>query len=120
MRAIKGENPHKGTVMLGDNAYFSEDNLQAAKAKEMEVVIPDEQYRNRDEQLMEGKRRKGKERFDIRYFKYDKKEDYYIFPTAPNNRARICGYNVLQGNNVIYVKRPDKSEHPMDAVLRCT
>jgi hypothetical protein len=82
MREIKGENPLKGTIILGDNGYFSEDNLQEAKKKEMEAIIPDEQFRNRDKQLNEGERRKGKEKFDSRYFKYDKKGNYYICPNG--------------------------------------
>jgi transposase len=67
LRALKGENPLKGTVMLADSAYFSEDNLQAAKRKEVLAVIPDEQFRNRDEKMKDGKRREGKERFDARH-----------------------------------------------------
>ena len=84
MRVIKGENPLKGTVMLGDNGYFSEENLQEAKKKEMEAIIPDEQFRNRDGTLNEGERRKGKEKFDRRYFKYKKEGNYYI---CPNGKA---------------------------------
>jgi len=80
MRAIKGENPLVGTVILADNAYFSEDNLQEAKKKEMEAIIPDEQYRNRDGTLKKGDRREGKEKFDARYFKYAEKGNYYICP----------------------------------------
>jgi transposase len=81
MRLLKGkEQPLKGVVMLGDNAYFSEDNLQAAKKKEVEAIIPDEQFRNRDEDLKDGKRRKDKERFDLRHFKYVEDGDYYICP----------------------------------------
>ena len=99
MRSIKGENPLKDTVMLGDNGYFSEDNLQAAKAKEMEAIIPDEQYRNRDEQLKDGERRKGKERFDARHFKYVEKGNYYICPNgkvlAFRNKVRL---NRNEGN----------------------
>ena len=35
MRVIKWkENPLKGSVILGDNTYFSENNLQAAKKKD--------------------------------------------------------------------------------------
>ena len=83
LREITGkEEPLKGTTMLGDTNYFSEDNLQAAKAKEIEAIIPDEQYRNRDEQLKEGQRREGKERFDARYFKYEKNGNYYICPSG--------------------------------------
>ena len=79
MRAVKGEkNPLEGTVLLGDNAYFSESNLYTAKNKQMEAIIPDEQYRNRDEVLKEGERRKGKEKFDVRDFKYNEKGKCYV------------------------------------------
>jgi transposase len=76
------ENPLKGTILLGDNAYFSEDNLQLAKEKGIEAVIPDEQARNRDEELQEGERRKGKEKFDSRHFSYKKRGNYYICPNG--------------------------------------
>jgi len=83
MRMITGkENPLEGTIILADTAYFSEDNLQEAKAKEMEAVIPDEQFRNRDEEINEGKRRKGKARFDARYFEYIEDGNYYKCPNS--------------------------------------
>ena len=83
MMVVKGkEKPLKGKLILADNGYFSEDNLQAAKKKEIEAIIPDEQFRNRDEDIKDGKRRKGKEQFDVRHFKYDKKENYYICPNG--------------------------------------
>jgi transposase len=81
MQVIKGKNkPLEGTVFLGDNAFFSEDNLQAAKKKGVEAIIPDEQFRNRDEDLKDGERRRGKERFDARHFKYVKNGNHYICP----------------------------------------
>ena len=40
----------------------------------MQAVIPDNQFRNRDQDLKDGKRREGKEKFDSRYFAYEKKE----------------------------------------------
>ena len=82
MRTVKGENPLEGTVMLGDNGYFSEDNLQKAKGKGIEAIIPDEQFRNRDDTIKDGERREGKEKFDARYFKYEKKGNYYICPNG--------------------------------------
>jgi transposase len=83
LREVTGkEEPLKGTVILGDTGYFSEENLQAAKEKEIEAIIPDEQYRNRDAQLKEGQRREGKERLDARYFKYEKDGNYYICPNG--------------------------------------
>jgi hypothetical protein len=83
MRMIKGEEePLNGTIILADTDYFSESNLQAAKKKGMEAVIPDEQYRNRDKELKEGERRQGKERIDARYFKYVENGNYYICPNG--------------------------------------
>jgi hypothetical protein len=83
MRMIKGEeNPLNRTKILADTDYFSEDNLQAAKKKGMEAIIPDEQYRNRDEEMKEGKRREGKERIDARYFKYNEEGNYYKCPNG--------------------------------------
>ena len=77
------ENPLEGTVMLGDNGYFSEDNFHVAAQKGMEAIIPDEQFRNRDKDLKDGKRRCGKERFDTRHFIYNKQGNYY---TCPNGK----------------------------------
>ena len=83
MQAVTGkEKPLKGTIILGDNGYFSEDNLHAAKLKEVAAIIPDEQFRNRDKEIKDGKRRSGKEKFDIRHFKYVEKENYYICPNG--------------------------------------
>jgi len=100
MLEVKGvENPLEGTTILADTDYFSEDNLQAAKGKGMEAVIPDEQYRNRDGQLKEGKRREGKERMDARYFKYEEKGNYYICPNGKKLafRGRVA-LNRNEGN----------------------
>src|SRR5215469_8902312 len=76
--------PLKGTVILADTAHFSEDNLQYAQDKGMEAVIPDQQYRNRDEDLKDGERREGKEKFDARHFEYNEKDDSY---TCPNGKT---------------------------------
>jgi transposase len=87
----KKSKPLDGTIILGDNAYFSEDNLQAAQKKNIEAIIPDKQYRSRDETLKEGQRRKGKERFDARNFEYVNKGNYYICPNGKklNFRSRV-------------------------------
>jgi IS5 family transposase len=83
MRAATGERkPLEGTVVLADTGYFSEDNLQEAKRRKMTAVIPDQQYRNRDESLKDGERRGGKERFDARHFEYVKEGNYYVCPNG--------------------------------------
>src|SRR5215469_4648899 len=76
LEAVTGEaDPLKGAIVLADTAHFSEDNLQYAQQKAIDAVIPDQQYRNRDEDLKEGERREGKDRFDARHFEYDQEDD---------------------------------------------
>jgi len=100
MKLIKGENkPLKDKIMLGDTAYFSEDNLQAAKKKEMEAIIPDAQFRNRDDYLKEGRRREGKEKLDSRYFQYVKKGNYFV---CPNKKILIFKGKVKLNRNEGY------------------
>ena len=66
MRMVTSKDrPLKGKTVLADNAYFSEDNLHVAAQKQVEAIIPDEQFRNRDEEIKDGKRRSGKERLDF-------------------------------------------------------
>ena len=100
MRTITDkEEPLKGAIMLGDNGYFSEDNLHAAKIKEVEAIIPDEQFRNRDKEIKDGNRRGGKEKFDIRHFKYAKKGNYYICPNGKKLLYKgIVKLNRSEGN----------------------
>ena len=83
MKKMTGKKkPLKGKLVLADNGYFSEENLQKANSMGMEAIIHDEQFRNRDEAIKEGERRKGKERFDARHFKYVKRKNYYICPNG--------------------------------------
>jgi transposase/stalled ribosome alternative rescue factor ArfA len=81
----KKEEPLKGVTILADTGYFSEDNLQAAKKKKMKAIIPDPQFRKRDEQFTEGKYgkyHKEKARYDASDFTYVKKENRYICPAG--------------------------------------
>ncbi|GHV76035.1 hypothetical protein AGMMS49942_08560 [Spirochaetia bacterium] len=83
MKEITGnEEPLKKAIILADTAYFSEENLQEAKQRNVEVIIPDQRFRQRDEQLTGGVHRKGNERFDARDFKYIKNDDTYICPNG--------------------------------------
>jgi hypothetical protein len=68
-----GAGVKKGAVMLADNNYWGEDNLQAAKDKGFEALIPDGGYKKR----LGGK---GKEYYGIEDFKYNKRGDSYTCP----------------------------------------
>jgi hypothetical protein len=49
MKDVTGkEKPLKKALLEGDTGYFSEANLQEAKDKGIETIIPDPQFRQRD------------------------------------------------------------------------
>jgi len=86
MEMVTGKkNPLEKSIVLGDTGYFSEDNLQEAKKRNIEVVIPDPQFRKRDPGFDDRKKYKEtnvKKYFDIEDFKYNKEDDYYICPAG--------------------------------------
>jgi len=86
MQMVTGKkNPLKKSLVLGDTGYFSEENLQEAKKRNIEVLIPDPQFRKRDPGFDDRKKYKDtnvKKYFGIDDFEYNKKEDCYICPAG--------------------------------------
>ena len=81
----KKKQPLKKSIVLGDTGYFSEDNLQEAAKRNIEVLIPDPQFRKRDPGFDDRKKYKDtnvKKYFGIEDFKYSKKDDCYICPAG--------------------------------------
>ena len=86
MKTITGKKkPLKKSLVLGDTGYFSEDNLQEAAKRNIEVLIPDPQFRKRDPGFDDRKKYKDthvKKYFGIEDFRYDEKEDTYTCPAG--------------------------------------
>ena len=83
MKEITGkEAPLKGAVVLADTNYSSEGNLKAAEERGIDVLIPDTQFRVRDERFAGRRAPKKKNRFTLEDFKYNKKDDTYICPNG--------------------------------------
>jgi len=81
----KKDRPLKKSLVLGDTGYFSEENLQEAKKRNIEVLIPDQQFRKRDPVFDDRKKYKTtdvKKYFGIEDFKYDKQNDCYTCPAG--------------------------------------
>jgi hypothetical protein len=56
MKTITGrDDVLKSATVLGDTGYFSQENLEEAEAREVDVLIPDHQFRKRDESFVEQK-----------------------------------------------------------------
>ena len=86
MKMVTGQKePLKKSLVLGDTGYFSEENLQEAKSRNIEVLIPDQQFRKRDPNFDDRKKYKDtnvKKYFSIEDFQYNKKDDCYICPAG--------------------------------------
>ena len=62
--------------------YFSEENLQEAAKRKLEVLIPDPQFRQRDPDFQERKKEKIKKRYTHEDFKYNERNKSYICPNG--------------------------------------
>jgi hypothetical protein len=88
MRAVTGKKkPLKKSLCLADTGLFSEENLQAAAERGIEVIIPDPQFRKRDPDFEGREKAKTKKRYTAEDFSYDKKRKCYICP-----RGKVLGY----------------------------
>ncbi|GHU43433.1 hypothetical protein FACS1894190_13910 [Spirochaetia bacterium] len=95
MKAVSGkEDTPEESLLLGDTNYFSESNPQAAKDKNIDVIIPDSNFRRRDERFNSrkeggagnetGEAAKGK--FAVGDFKYNDGDNSY---TCPNGKKLL-------------------------------
>ena len=86
MKKVTGKKrPLKNSVVLGDTGYFSEENLQEAAKRKIEVIIPDPQFRKRDPCFDDRKKYKDtnvKKYFGIEDFQYNEKEDTFKCPAG--------------------------------------
>ncbi|MDR0877456.1 MAG: transposase [Treponema sp.] len=80
MQMVTGKDePLKRSLVTGDTGYFSENNLQEAAKRNIEVLIPDQQFRRRDPYF--GNRKgHGTGRFTAEDFTYNKKSNTFICP----------------------------------------
>jgi len=130
MKAITGkETPLKKSICLGDTGYYSEDNLQEAGKRGIEVIIPDPQFRQRDPTFDERqKTRKETQRYSVDDFTYDKRKNCYLCPAGKvlaykgkiklrNNEgkkyqasAKDCGKCPLLDKCIVLKNRPSYSK----------
>jgi hypothetical protein len=85
MKMVTGKDkPLKKALLEGDTGDFSEDNLQEASKREIQVLIPDPQFRQRDPYFAEKKNEKvtKKKRFTVEDFVYSKERDRFKCPAG--------------------------------------
>jgi transposase len=87
MKTVTGkEDPLKKSLLSGDTGFFTEANLQEAAEREVDVLIPDPQFRQRDPYFVEKKNEKVKKANDRKFthedFEYDEGNDSFICPAG--------------------------------------
>jgi transposase len=86
MKTITGKKePLKNSLVLFDTGFFSEDNLQEAAKRNIEVLIPDPQFRKRDPLFDNREKYKDtnvNKYFGIEDFHYNEKDDCYTCPAG--------------------------------------
>jgi hypothetical protein len=90
--------PLRKSLVEADSGYFSEENLQEAAMRKINVLIPDNQFRQRDPYFAEKKKEKvpGKKKYTVEDFKYEEKNDRYICPAGQPLEYK---YHVTLRNN---------------------
>jgi hypothetical protein len=131
MKVLTGkEEALNKSLVEGDTGYFTEDNLQEAATRGIEVLIPDPQFRQRDPYFAEKKEEKVEKqskKFSQEDFKYDETEDVYKCPAGEileykgevqlrNNRGMkyqaksgICAKCSLRDKCITLKKTPSKN-----------
>ena len=100
MKAINGkEKPlKKKALCLADTGFFSEDNLQEAAKRKIEVIIPDPQFRQRDSDfdIRKEENKKTQKRYSVEDFIYNKRKNAYTCPNC--KELKYKGKMTLRNN----------------------
>src|SRR5215510_5404767 len=84
-KVSRKKKPLKKSIVLADTGLFSEDNLQEAKKRDIDVIIPDPQFRKRDPVYGDRQNHKDtdtKKYYGIEDFTYNKNDDSYTCPAG--------------------------------------
>jgi transposase len=88
--------PLSGKTVLADTGYFCEENLRTAAQKNIQAVIPDTNFRKRDERFTDRKNHAGADyKFGPHDFHYEEKTNTYICPNGKSLKS--IGHAVLYG-----------------------
>jgi hypothetical protein len=115
MEGLTGEErPLEAAIAEGDTGYFTELSLKEAEERKIEAIIPDQQFRKRDEQFDGRPEHGGKGRFTAEDFAYDEKENSCRCPAQ--KQLSYKGHVKLNRNSG--EKHQAKSRDCKDCLLR--
>lgn len=112
-----GEDFYEGAELLADANYHSEPNLETCEEHQLDAVIPDPNFRDRDERY-EGRdkhirkaRPKDTDRFTREDFRYVEEEDHYVCPAGEILLLNARAHKSARGIFRKYRIRTDACEH---------
>ncbi|MDR0721558.1 MAG: transposase [Treponema sp.] len=76
------DKPLEGTIGAGNRGYFTEHRLKEAAEREIEGILPDPQFRQRDEQFEGRPEHGGKHRFTVEAVACDGQGNRYRCPAG--------------------------------------
>jgi transposase len=93
----KNKNPLRGKTVLADTGYFCEENLKVAAEKKINSIIPDHNFRKRDDRFADREKHTGRiEKFAVHDFVFDPKHNAY---TCPNGKTLTHRGHITLRNN---------------------
>jgi len=85
----------KGSRLVADSSYYSENNIKLCHSKGIDGYLPDPHFRSRDPRFPPvNRRRKHQELFDQEQFRFDPRRNLYVCPNGKLLRISAKKYRV--------------------------
>jgi hypothetical protein len=103
-----GKQVLKGSSLVADTSYYSENNIQLCHRKGIDGYLPDPYFRSRDPRFPPAnRRRKHKALFDLKQFCFDPRRNLYVCPNSKLLRISAKNYRVQRFEGRRYLARKE-------------
>jgi transposase len=101
-----GKQVLKGSTLVADTSYYSENNIKLCDRKAIDGYLPDPHFRSRDPRFPPvNRRRKHKGLFDPKQFRFDSRRNLYVCPDGKLLRISAKKYRVQRFEGRRYLAR---------------
>ena len=103
-----GQQALKGSRLVADTSYYSENNIKLCHSKGIDGYLPDPHFRSRDPRFPPvNRRRKHKELFDQEQFRFDPRRNLSVCPNGKLLRISAKKYRVQRFEGRRYLARKE-------------
>jgi transposase len=103
-----GQQALKGSTLLADTSYYSENNIKLCAARKIDAYLPDPHFRSRDPRFPPANRRRThKQLFTQKQFRFDARRNLYVCPNGKLLRISVSKYRLkhLEGRRYLARKQ---------------